>query len=254
MAARGFLGAGDLYIARYNPLTAGFDPYKGPYEATQFEIKPNIELREMSSRGRDTYGQVIESVPLPQPADFTVAMPEVNRESLAIALLGTTSAINQGSGNVTDESIVAKKGSWVPLSKQNIAAAGFVVTNDGATSTYVLGTDYEVNYRLGWIRILEGSAIVEGATLKVDFTHNAMTGSKISGATNTQIRAKFLLDGVNFADNLPVIVEVHEGIIAADAAFDFLSDNFASVSLPGRMKTPVGMSEPFTVKLLDAAT
>lgn len=252
MAARGFLGAGDLYIARYNPFTSAFDPYKGPYEATKFEIKPNVEMREMSSRGRNTYGQVIESVPLPQPSDFTVEMPEVNRESLAIALLGTTSAINQGSGTLTDEAIVAKKGSWVPLSKQNIATAGFVVTNDGATTTYVLGTDYEVNYRLGWIRILDGSAIVEGATLKVDATYNAVTGSKISGATNTQIRAKFLLDGVNFADQLPVIVEVHEGIIAADAAFDFLSDNFANVSLPGRMKTPVGMAEPFTVKLLDA--
>lgn len=253
MAARGFLGAGDLYIARYNPVSAGFDPYMGPYEATQFEIKPNVELREMSSRGRSTYGQVIESVPLPQPADFTVAMPEVNRESLAIALLGTTSAINQGSGNVTDEAIVAKKGAWVPLSKSNIATAGFTVENTAGTTTYVLGTDYEVNYRLGWIRII-GSTITDGASLNVSFTYNAVTGSKISGATNSQIRAKFLLDGVNFADNLPVIVEVHEGIIAADAAFDFLSDNFASVSLPGRMKTPVGMSEPFTVKLLDSAS
>ena len=34
MSARGFLGAGDLYIARYNPATGGFDAFKGPYEAT----------------------------------------------------------------------------------------------------------------------------------------------------------------------------------------------------------------------------
>lgn len=62
MSARGFLGAGDLYVARYNPATAQFDAFKGPYEATKFEIKPNVELKEMSSRGRETYGQVLESV------------------------------------------------------------------------------------------------------------------------------------------------------------------------------------------------
>jgi hypothetical protein len=253
MAARGFLGAGDLYIARYNSVTASFDAYKGPYEATKFEIKPNVELKELASRGRSTYGQVIESVPLAQPSDFTVELPEVNTESLTIALLGSTSAIAQGSGTVTDEVVVAKLDKWVPLSKQNINTAAFVVTNSGATTTYVLGTDYEVNYRLGMIRALSSGGIAADESLKVDFGHAAMSGTKISGATNTQVRARFLLDGKNFADDLPCIVRVHEAIIAADAAFDFLGNEFANVSLPGRLKTPVGFSEPFTVDLLDSA-
>ena len=72
MAARGFLGAGDLYISRYNPTTGLFDDFTGPFEATKFEVKPNVELKEMSSRGRSSYGQVIESVALPQPAEFTL--------------------------------------------------------------------------------------------------------------------------------------------------------------------------------------
>ncbi|WP_454752068.1 phage tail tube protein [Cupriavidus necator] len=253
MSARGFLGAGDLYIARYNPATAQFDAFKGPYEATKFEIKPNVEIKELSSRGRSTYGQVIESVPLPQPSEFTVDLPEVNRESLSIALLGTDSAINTAAGTITDEAVVAKLDAWIELSKSNFAQAGFAVKNQAGTTTYVLGTDYEVNWRMGWVRVLSGGAIADGAQLKVSGSYNAVTGTQIRGATNAQIRAKFRLDGINFADQLPVIVDVFEAVIAANSAFDFLQNDFASISLPGRLKTPVGKTEPFVVKLLDSA-
>lgn len=45
---------------------------------------------------------------------------------------------------------------------------------------------------------------------------------------------------------------VHEVVVAADSAFDFLADDFNTVSLPGRMKTPVGFTEPFNVHLRNA--
>lgn len=254
MASRGFLGAGDLYIARFNPAINAFDGFTGPFEATKFEIKPNVELKEMASRGRSTYGQVIESVALPQPAEFTLELPEVNKESLAIALLGTESAINQGGGTWTAAEVeIPRKGEWVDLGKQNITALGFSVAPASGGAAYVLGTDYEVNYRMGWIRFMTTSALVNGATVEVTGTYGAVGGTLIRGATNSQIRAKFRLDGVNFADQLPVIVDVFEAVISADSAFDFLSNDFASISLPGRLKTPIGKQEPFTVQLLNAA-
>ena len=253
MAARGFLGAGDLYISRYNPTTGLFDDFTGPFEATKFEVKPNVELKEMSSRGRSSYGQVIESVALPQPAEFTLELPEVNKESLSIALLGTESAINQPAGTLTDAPVtVTSKDTWLNIGKQNITA-GLVVKNDTGVTTYVLGTDYVLNKRMGWIKILPGSALVKDAVIEVTGAYGAVGGTLIRGATNSQIRAKFRLDGVNFADQLPVIVDVWEAIISADSAFDFLSNEFASISLPGRLKTPTGKTEPFQVQLLNAA-
>ncbi len=190
---------------------------------------------------------------MPQPADFTLEMPEVNKSSLAIALLGTESAVNQGAGTLTDAPlVVAAKDVWLDLGKTNLAEAGLVVKNDSGTTTYVKGTDYEVNYRMGWIKVLAGSAITVGATLEVSGSYNAVTGTQISGATNSQIRARFVLEGKNLADEMPVIVNVWEAVISADSAFDFLSNDFASLSLPGRLKTPAGKSEPFTVQLLDA--
>lgn len=253
MAARGFLGAGDLYISRYNPTTGLFDDFTGPFEATKFEVKPNVELKEMSSRGRSTYGQVIESVALPQPADFTLELPEVNKESLSIALLGTESAINQTAGTLTDAPVtVTSKDTWLNIGKQNITA-GLVVKDETGVTAYVMGVDYALNNRMGWIKILPGSAIVKDAVIEVTGAYGAVGGTLIRGATNSQIRAKFRLDGVNFADQLPVIVDVWEAVISADSAFDFLSNDFASISLPGRLKTPTGKTEPFQVQMLNAA-
>ena len=253
MAARGFLGAGDLYISRYNPTTGLFDDFTGPFEATKFEVKPNVDLKEMSSRGRASYGQVIESVALPKPADFKLALPEVNKDSLSIALLGTESAINQTAGTLTDAPVtVTSKDTWLAIGKQNITA-GLVVKDATGVTTYVMGTDYVLNNRMGWIKILPGSALVKDAVIEVTGAYGAVGGTLIRGATNSQIRAKFRLDGVNFADQLPVIVDVWEAVISADSAFNFLSNEFASISLPGRLKTPAGKTEPFQVQLLNVA-
>jgi len=252
--ARGFLGAGDLYIARFNPATGVFGSYAGPYEVTRFEIQPNVEVREMTSRGRSTYGQVIESVSIPQPADFALTMPEINKESLLLALMGEEAAINQGAGTWADVTVVVpQKGEWIDLGQQNVTAAGFSLRNANGTVTYVLGTDFEINYRMGWLRVLPASVIANGASLRVTGAFGAVGGTRIRGAVQSQIRARLRLDGINFVDQAPVMVDVFEAVIAADSAFDFLSDEFAELSLSGRLKTPVGRTEPFEVQLLNPA-
>lgn len=263
MSARGFIGAGDLYIARYSPAIGGFEGLKGPFEATKFEIKPNTETKEMESKGRDSYGQVIESVVLPKPSDFAITLAEMNRDAIAIALMGTTTTINQGSGTIasgTPIQVAPKIGEWVEMPHQNWATAAFVVADDG--TPYVLGTDYDVNYRLGWLRAIPGSALATAISeyagegdyeVDVSGSYNAISGSLISGATASEIRARFVLDGINFVDKLPVIVNAWEGIIAPDAAVDFLQDEFAQLPLTGRLKTPVGKTEPFTVEMRDTA-
>lgn len=252
MSSRGFLGAGDLYTRVYNPTTSAYDQWTGPFEASKFEIKPNSDLKEMTSRGRSTYGQVIESVPLPKPADLSVTFSEVNKESIAMALFGTGSVLNQGSGSVTDEAITAVLGKWIKLAHGNLATADLVVTDTAATTTYALGSDYEINYRLGMIRALSGGLIADATGLKVDYDYNAISGTTIAGGTQTQVRAQFKLDGVNFADQLPVIVDVWEAVLTPDSAFDFLQNDFAEIALKGRLKTPAGKTEPFKVELRSA--
>lgn len=251
MAARGFLGGGDLYIDRIDTTTGQKVGRTGPFEVGTFEIKPNAELKEMSSKGKTTYGQVIETVPIQKPSDFKVVMNEVNKDGLTLALMGEISAINQGAGTINNEAITAKLDKWVSLSKQNFQAAGLVVTNQAGTTTYVLGTDYEVNYRLGMIKALSTGAITADQVLNVDGSYNATTGSLIKGGVQPQLRAEFVLDGVNFADNRPVIVTAWEAVLTPEEAFDFLADDFGNITLGGRLKTPTGKTSPYEVQYLD---
>ena len=254
MAARGFLGAGDLYVQRVNPINGALMSMFGPYEVEKFEFKPNVETKEKSSKGRSTYGQVIETVNLPRPAEFAITFGEVDREGLSLALMGTQSAINTPAGTVAEGSAISVTvdlGGWIELPHQNWSSV--VVKNEGGTTTYVEGTHYQVNYRLGWLKVLAGAGISAAAVLKVSGAYSAISGSKISAATVNEIRAKFVLDGINFADKLPVIATVREGVVAPDTAFDFLADDFNSIPLTGRAKTPVGADDPFFVELRDAA-
>lgn len=250
MSARGFIGAGNIYIDR---MVAGVSQgLAGPYYANKFEIKPNIDKKEQTSKGRDDYGQVLESVTMQKPAGFTLELSEVNTESLTLALLGTASASSQTSGTLADQAVVVKMDRWVPVSKESLSGA-IVVKHTSSTPTYVEGVDYEINKPLGLIKILPTGAILDAASVKVSGAYSAISAVKISGATNTDIRAKIIFDGKNQADGLPVIVTVWEAIIAADSAFNFLANDFNTVNLPGTMKTPTGKAEPFVVELRSAA-
>lgn len=250
MSARGFLGSGDLYI---NRIVGGVKQgMEGPFEAEKFEIKANSELRERVSKGKSSYGQVVASAAIPRPFDLSIELGEVDRTGLSIALLGTAAAVTQASGTLAAVDVVAALDKWVPLTKARLTGAA-TVTNTGATITYVEGDDYLLNRELGLFKALSTGDIVDEDPLKLTSTYGAISSTEILGATSPAIRAEFTLDGENLADGTPCIVTVYEGVVASDAAIDFLGDQFLTVPLPGRLVTPVGRTAPFKIELRDAA-
>lgn len=250
MAARGFLGAGSLYIDR---IVGGVKQGReGPFEVTRFEIKANSELRERVSKGRDSYGQVVASAAIPQPFDLNITMGEADKSGLSIALLGTAASVTQASGNLTAVDVVADHDKWVSLTKARLTGTA-TVTNAAASTTYVEGTDYLINREMGWFKALSTGSITDAQALKLTSAYDSIAATQIKGATAAAVRAEFTLDGKNLADDTPCVVTVYEGVVASDAAVDFLSDQFLEVPLPGRLVTPVGRTEPFVVELRDAA-
>lgn len=249
MSARGYLGSGDLYI---NRIVGGVKQgLEGPFEVERFEIKANSELRERVSKGRGSYGQVVASAAIPQPFDLNVTMGEADKTGLAIALLGTAAAVTQASGTTTNTAITTVVDKWVALPFARLTSAPQVVTNVAGSTTYVEGTDYLLNRELGLIKQLAGGAMVAGPN-HIDLTYGAITSTEILGATAAAIRAEFILDGKNLADDTPCVVTVYEGVVASDAAVDFLSDQFLTIPLPGRLVTPAGRTAPFKVELRNA--
>lgn len=252
LTARGFMGAGNLQFSLIvNGIAQGYGTIR---ETSKFEIKPNSDLKELESKGRETYGQVIETVAIAKPADVSISLREADYENLLLSFMGSDgTGANQSSATVVDEVAVLKIGKYTELANRNIASTGLVVTDSTAATTYVLGTDYEVIYLTGQIRALAGGAITEGQSVKVDYTAGAMTSKKIMGATQTSIRAKILFTGKNIADDTPVILTCWEGVFTPDSAFDLLADDFGEVTLQGKLKTPLGKTSPFEVEFLDLA-
>lgn len=251
MAARANVYEGSVYMSRF--LNGAWGDYQGPIESTRFSIKSNSTRLEQVSRGRGTFGQVTESVSLQQPADFSVTFTEGTPDVMAMGLMGTVAALSQASGTLTAVTVVGVLDAWVPLTKAGLTGAA-TVTNSGATTTYVEGTDYLLNRDLGLFKALSTGTIgVAAATLKLTSAYKALTGKEILGGTSADVRVRFRLDGRNLADGALCEVTVHEAILAAEEAVDFLSGEFISVPLTGRMKTPVGFLSPVSVKMYDAA-
>jgi hypothetical protein len=250
MAAQAFLGAGDIYIEL---LEAGAYTGKlGPFYATKLELKPAVRKEEAKSKGRYTFGQPIETVLVPEPTAISIELIQSDADGVSYALQATKTALSQISGSLMAETFLAKKGFWVELTKNNLAASAMTVTNVGATVTYVEGTDYVLNRQLGWIKILPASAIVDAVSLRFTGAYLAKTGTLLKGSAKNQIRGRIWMDGVNLADSLPVTVFIDDAVLSSGSGFDFLSGKFESAKLDGSLNTLPGKTQPYTVEIFSA--
>lgn len=245
---KGFIGAGDVYIARFNSTTGVFDSYQGPFETAKFEIAASADLKEQISKGRFTYGQVTAAASIPKPVDFNVDFAQIDKTTLAIALQGSSSVTTQVVTAINDTVVVQLDG-WVQMAHTNIDPVAFVVKDATGTDTFVQGVDYLVNFEIGFLKALSTGTITAAESVKVTGNTLAGTSVVIAGATDPQIRAKFLFDGINFVDGLPCKVECPDALMSSSAAFDFLAADFNKAPLKGRLVTPQGKLTPFTVTL-----
>lgn len=244
------MGKGDLYIDLIvNGVKQG---RKGPVYASAFEITQKTKREDLLSSGRNDKNQVLDSVAIPETPELSIELDQSDKETMLIALMGTSVVSAQTAGTLTAESIVAKLDTWVTLSKEALTDAALTVTDATAATTFIEGQDYLVNRPMGWIKPLSTGVITADQPLKVTGAYGAFNATLISGATKSDVRAVLTLDGINQADGSLSIVTVHEAIISSNAAFAFLGDKFNKPKLSATMKTPQGKAEPFTVKLRPA--
>lgn len=241
--AQGFIGAGDVLI---QPILMGGTLGKlvDVGNSTKFAIKSNSTIKEQKSRKRDTSGQVLETVALQDSAELSMTLETVNRETLRYCFMGEDATYSQAEATVSDEVVVMALDGWVQLAHENLDTT-FVLTDSAGTTTYVEGQDYEVNRRLGMVKALTGGEIADAASCKADYSALAFTGAAIRGNVQPQIRAFVMLDGVNKVDESIGILKCWEVVLSPSSEFDFLKDDWNTIDLTGKLKTPPGKSEPF---------
>lgn len=246
---KGLLFAGDLFVS-IELADGSFGNFK-QYECDKLEISTPSEFKEKLSKGRTTYGQPFVSVPVPKPAEFGITFSEVTREIFAMQLSGLLVPIDVAASAMAAVEITAALDEWVQLPVENIAAAGFSVTNSAGDVTYVEDVDndgsgdYQVNRRLGLMRALSDGDIADAATVKVTGNGQAITGTRIVGARRYKTTMHIRLDGINLADNRDVLLEAKRAVVASDAAYDFLQSEVSEAPLKGKMEIPGPGQAPF---------
>jgi hypothetical protein len=241
----GLIAEGTLYLNRkVDGVAQGRVKVPG---LTRFAITPQSEKKEATSKDKGKYGQVVASVLLQQAPEFAVTISDVDGPALAMALMGDLETLNVGGGSVTTEEVTAKLDVYVDLAQRNITAGSVVVKDETESTTYEEGTDYEVNYAMGWIRALPGGDISTDDELHIDYAHGAIAGQRVRGSTRAEVRGEMVLDGRNLADGRSLVITVDEAVVATESEVDFMSDDFVELAMSGTMVTQDGKSQPYIV-------
>lgn len=123
----------------------------------------------------------------------TVTCDNVSFDNLAKYLSGQVETVTQTSTAVAGATVAVIPGRIYQLGRTDANPAGdrnisaLVVTNEGATTTYVAGTDYAVDLVKGRLQILEAGTIVAG-NIKVSYDKPAKTWKRIKTGQASELR------------------------------------------------------------------
>lgn len=248
--AQAILGAGAVQLNMYDAVAQAYSGWGDKLGADRFEITPDSDVKEKTSKRRESYGQAIASVPLAKPTKLVVVISAADKAAMALQFQGVLTTYSQAAGTIAGE-VTAKLDKWVPLAKRQIVEDGFSLT--GATAgALTKGTDYEIDYATGEVKFLSSGEVAQNEVVTVAGTALAVSGTRIRGGTQVQVRAQLRFVGVNLVDGSPMTCEVWEASLRSTQGFDFLADDFNGIQLEGTLVIPAGKSEPFVVDF-DAA-
>jgi hypothetical protein len=150
-----------------------------------FAITPSVEtLDHYESMG----GIKEKDKSVDTTAGFTAKFTtdEYSRWNLMLAILGTSEGtFSQGTGHQVNESAMVYINKWTKLERRNVHS--LVVTNEGHTTTYEEGTDYEVDKTVGRIKALSGGSLSGGQTVHVDYNYDATQYSTLSAMEDSSL-------------------------------------------------------------------
>ena len=121
--ARAILGAGEVSLDVYDPVTQKYAGFSAPVDADKFEIKPDFEKKTSVSKRRKDFGQARGTVIIPKPTEITIEIAAANAQALAMQFQGVVQAFTQGSDTVNDEIVTAKLGGESSYRKSTLPRA-----------------------------------------------------------------------------------------------------------------------------------
>jgi hypothetical protein len=228
MANYYYSGQGSLYEADRdgsgNPT--GFRPL-GNVPSLEMSIEVSkFEHKESESGSRAIDLTIVQE----KKGTFSMTVDNLAMTNLAMAFWGTESAVTGAS--ITDEEVTLYHDKWMPLAHPAVSA--LVVGDDATpTTTYVLGTDYEVNLAAGSIKALSTGDITDGQVVFADYTHASY--SNMDGLTQTSMEKYLRFEGLNTIDGKTVVVDIFKASIDPLTGFGLINEENGSFDLTGNI-------------------
>ncbi len=236
-----FIGSGKIYLA--DVATPEKLIYIGNCSALNYEAESDEKtLIDYSTPGGGTDASITRITGV----NVSYTAHHFNKANISRALFGTASDVV--AGTVTAESHTAYEGALVKTKYPNPSTV--VVKDVSSVTTYVLDTDYTVNE--AGIEIIEGGAIADASTIKIDYAYPAHANIQALVASNKKFRMVF--KGLNEArSGKPQIVEVFK-MSHSPASLGLIGDDFAGMEFSGKAEkdaTKVGSGLSQYIELLD---
>ena len=228
----------DLLFSRL--LTNGnYDPAVLISNATEFGIQPQGQVDSIQGTELGNYQQTLDSIAAAGDLAINISANRFNGRNLALALMGDEVA--QAAASITDNTgyVLSVQDGFASLPYHNVTA---VTVTGGA-----LTTDYTLNGDDGRILIVGGGAFDSATTLTItSITYDEIVGSEISIGTNTIIKGRLWVKGVNAANNKRVWIHLRQVTLQPNAPLNVLADqtNRSTVTYNGTAETPQGETNP----------
>ncbi|MFW6024089.1 MAG: hypothetical protein ACOC8P_00540 [Dichotomicrobium sp.] len=254
MSGRSFKG--DILIGFYQDgVFKGFLPEILNVSELTF-TPPEVETQNRISHKREDDGQTLDSFDQTTGSStMSLSTDEQIPDILALTFLGDSVELDITAGTVTGEEVTVYHDRWVKLEHINLDEGAPFDADDGDAETYTEDTDYEVDYRRGMIRALEGGTIGDGDTIEVDYEFTAITGYEIVGHTNQSVRCQIFGDMEDRVTGKRGELEVYDWRVRpSDAANIMDPENFLTSALEGTLVKPSGKSGPFRFRQIEDAS
>lgn len=202
----------------------------GNVSALSIDIETTkYEHKESESGNRAVDVSIIQE----KKGTFTMTLENINGHNLAMALWGGSSVTAITA--IADEQVKLYHDLPVPLTQPNVNSTPAVVVGDDATptTTYVLGTDYTIDYANGTITALSTGAITDGQTVFVDYTPKATT--KIEAFTQTSMERWLRFNGLNTIDDSNVVVDIFKASFDPLTGYQLINEEIAAIELTGNV-------------------
>ncbi|OQA32882.1 MAG: hypothetical protein BWY57_01609 [Betaproteobacteria bacterium ADurb.Bin341] len=241
MASQSYIGKGNVYLGKVG------EPLLNIGNTSKLDFSFEEEKKELMDY-QNAGGGVADSLSRIKAVNVSLTVHQLSPENLALALRGETA--NSSAGAVTDEEHVAKTGGLIVFNKTPSQSVAYVVENLSGTITYVEGTDYRKT-PAGLI-VLEGSTIVDGSTISVNYT--ALAAIEIEALTAVGEELNLVYDGINEVTGKPIVVEIYRLKPGLAKGWNLIGDDFASLEIEASVLkddtvTGAGLSQYFSARM-----